>query len=126
LKRPEAGADSASGTIHPDQRLVDRKPDHQGDCDPDSAAQSGETVILSPVDGQNRSDWMSQRGTHAEQVKVLLFPCPQEGAEYRRRREQAIPMGRIGEKSDIAYAMLFLVSNELSRTYRSRKCELQS
>lgn len=34
------------------------------------------------------------------------------GEEYRRRMEQAIPIGRLGEPTDIAYAMLFLASDE--------------
>lgn len=34
------------------------------------------------------------------------------GEDYLRRVEQAIPIGRLGEPDDIAYAMLFLASDE--------------
>ena len=34
------------------------------------------------------------------------------GEDYLRRIEHAIPTGRIGEPDDIAYAMLFLASDE--------------
>jgi 3-oxoacyl-[acyl-carrier protein] reductase len=34
------------------------------------------------------------------------------GEDHPRRMEQAIPIGRLGEPNDIAYAMLFLVSDE--------------
>lgn len=32
--------------------------------------------------------------------------------DYRRRMEQALPIDRLGEPNDIAYAMLFLASDE--------------
>ena len=34
------------------------------------------------------------------------------GEDYLRRREQAIPVGGLGEPDDIAHAMLFLASDE--------------
>lgn len=34
------------------------------------------------------------------------------GEDYLRRMEQAIPMGKLGDPEDIAYAMLFLASHE--------------
>jgi 3-oxoacyl-[acyl-carrier protein] reductase len=34
------------------------------------------------------------------------------GDDYRRRMEQAIPIGRLGEPNDIAFAMLFLASDD--------------
>ena len=34
------------------------------------------------------------------------------GEDYRRRMESAIPMGKLGDPDDIAYAMLFLASHE--------------
>lgn len=36
----------------------------------------------------------------------------QLGPEYIRAQEQSIPMGRLGEPEDVAYAMLFLASDE--------------
>ena len=34
------------------------------------------------------------------------------GAEYLRRMEQAIPVGKLGEPEDVGYAALFLASDE--------------
>jgi len=36
----------------------------------------------------------------------------QLGADYIRAQEQSIPMGKLGEPEDVAYAMLFLASDE--------------
>jgi 3-oxoacyl-[acyl-carrier protein] reductase len=36
----------------------------------------------------------------------------QLGADYIRAQEQSIPLGKLGEPEDIAYAMLFLAGNE--------------
>ena len=34
------------------------------------------------------------------------------GADYLRRMEQAIPVGKLGEPEDVGYAALFLASDE--------------
>jgi 3-oxoacyl-[acyl-carrier protein] reductase len=36
----------------------------------------------------------------------------QLGADYIRAQEQSIPIGRLGDPEDIAYAMLFLAGDE--------------